>query len=480
MNPRVSRSSALASKATGFPIAKIAARLAVGYRLDEIPNDITRLTPASLRADDRLRRRQVAALRVREVPRRRRRALDPHEVGRRGDGDRAHVPAGVRQGDALARARHRHARRADGDLLDAARDARAPTASTCCSRRSAAARPRTRSTRRTAIDPWFLRELRELALDPEAPFARRAHVQGGRHLRRRVRGRDAVLLLGLGAPRRADEVRRGDKPSVMILGSGPEPDRPGHRVRLLLRARGDDRARVRPRRGDGQLQPGDGLDRLRHLRPPVLRAADARGRARDRRGRAARGRDRAVRRPDAAAGSPPGCEAAGVPLLGTSVGGDRPRRGPRALRRAARAGSGCKAPPYATAHSERGGAGGRAARRLPAARAPELRARRPRDGDRLLARRARGLPAARRARRARARDLPRPLPGERDRGRRRRDLRRRGRLDRRRSCSTSRRPGSTPATPPACCRRTRSGARCCDEIREATQRHRARRSAWSG
>jgi carbamoyl-phosphate synthase large subunit len=47
MNPRVSRSSALASKATGFPIAKIAAKLAIGYRLDEIPNDITQVTPAS-------------------------------------------------------------------------------------------------------------------------------------------------------------------------------------------------------------------------------------------------------------------------------------------------------------------------------------------------------------------------------------------------------------------------------------------------
>lgn len=47
MNPRVSRSSALASKATGFPIAKIAAKLAVGYTLDEIPNDITKTTPAS-------------------------------------------------------------------------------------------------------------------------------------------------------------------------------------------------------------------------------------------------------------------------------------------------------------------------------------------------------------------------------------------------------------------------------------------------
>src|SRR5207344_913951 len=47
MNPRVSRSSALASKATGFPIAKIAAKLAVGYTLDEIANDITKKTPAA-------------------------------------------------------------------------------------------------------------------------------------------------------------------------------------------------------------------------------------------------------------------------------------------------------------------------------------------------------------------------------------------------------------------------------------------------
>src|SRR5439155_16692029 len=47
VNPRVSRSSALASKATGFPIARIGAKLAVGYTLDELPNDITRTTPAS-------------------------------------------------------------------------------------------------------------------------------------------------------------------------------------------------------------------------------------------------------------------------------------------------------------------------------------------------------------------------------------------------------------------------------------------------
>jgi len=55
----VSRVLALASKATGFPIAKIAAKLAVGYTLDEIPNDITRKDARLLRADARLRSRQI-------------------------------------------------------------------------------------------------------------------------------------------------------------------------------------------------------------------------------------------------------------------------------------------------------------------------------------------------------------------------------------------------------------------------------------
>ncbi len=69
MNPRVSRSSALASKATGFPIAKVAAKLAVGYTLDELKNDITGgRTPASLRAFHRLRGHQDSALHLREIP----------------------------------------------------------------------------------------------------------------------------------------------------------------------------------------------------------------------------------------------------------------------------------------------------------------------------------------------------------------------------------------------------------------------------
>ena len=92
MNPRVSRSSALASKATGFPIAKVAARLAVGYTLDELENDITaRRDAGRLRADHRLRGHQNPALRLREISRRRAGADHVDEVGRRGDGDRPHL-----------------------------------------------------------------------------------------------------------------------------------------------------------------------------------------------------------------------------------------------------------------------------------------------------------------------------------------------------------------------------------------------------
>ena len=229
MNPRVSRSSALASKATGFPIAKIAARLAVGYALEEITNDITRATPAALRADDRLRRGEDAALRLREVPRRRRRALHPHEVGGRGDGDRAHLRPGLRQGDAQPRARHRarawrraaaaaraRCERPSSDRYDVVLEAFAPRRS---SRRTLHAR--------TAIDPWFLRELQALALDGDGTGAGVRTYKAVDTCAAEFAAADALLLLGLGAARRADggraaaEIRRGDRPSVVILGSGP-------------------------------------------------------------------------------------------------------------------------------------------------------------------------------------------------------------------------------------------------------------------
>ena len=227
----------------------------------------------------------------------------------------------------------------------------------------------------------------------------------------------------------------------------PEPDRPGDRVRLLLRARRDDRARARPRRGDGQLQPGDGLDRLRHLRPPLLRAAHRRGRAGRLRDRAAGGRDRPVRRPDAAAARE--VAGGGRGAAARDAGGrDRPGRGPRPLRGAAAAARD-QAPALRHGALGRGGGGDRRGRRLPAAGPPLLRARRQGDGDLLRRRGPRAptwRPTSRPTRstrccstaswRTRSRSTSTRSPTERS-------------ASSPGSCSTSRRPASTPATRPA-------------------------------
>ena len=118
MNPRVSRSSALASKATGFPIAKIAARLAVGYTLDEIPNDITRATPASFEPTIDYVVVKWPRFAFEKFPGVDRRLSHAHEDRGRGHGDRPHLPAGVREGDALARdRRRRRLRRRETDDL---------------------------------------------------------------------------------------------------------------------------------------------------------------------------------------------------------------------------------------------------------------------------------------------------------------------------------------------------------------------------
>ncbi|MCK7502234.1 MAG: hypothetical protein MZW92_79300 [Comamonadaceae bacterium] len=115
-----------------------------------------------------------------------------------------------------------------------------------------------------------------------APRARRAPgLQARRHLRRRVR--DATPPYLYSTYEEECEAEPTDRQEDHGPGRRPEPHRPGHRVRLLLRARRARAARGRLRDHHGQLQPGDRLDRLRHLRPPVLRAADARGRAGDRR-----------------------------------------------------------------------------------------------------------------------------------------------------------------------------------------------------
>ena len=217
MNPRVSRSSALASKATGFPIAKIAARLAVGYALEEIPNDITRLTPASFEptidyvvvkwprfafekfpgVDEQLTTHMKSVGEVMAIGRTFQQAFAKAMRSRELD-----APPSL-DGDLLARLERPDAWRYDV-LLEALR--------------------RGASTdelhARTRIDPWYLRELAELAADPEAPFA------GERSFRSvdtcAAEFPAATPYYYSGWERRVDhEVRRGDAPSVVILGSGP-------------------------------------------------------------------------------------------------------------------------------------------------------------------------------------------------------------------------------------------------------------------
>ena len=118
MNPRVSRSSALASKATGFPIAKVAAKLAVGYTLDEIANDITGgATPASFEPTIDYVVTKIPRFAFEKFPGADADADHLDEVGRRGDGDRPHLPGKPAEGAALAgdrahRPRRDHHRRA--------------------------------------------------------------------------------------------------------------------------------------------------------------------------------------------------------------------------------------------------------------------------------------------------------------------------------------------------------------------------------
>ena len=425
MNPRVSRSSALASKATGFPIAKIAARLAVGYALEEIDNDITRKTPASFEPTIDYVVVKWPRFAFEKFP-----GTDGGlHTSMQSVGEAMAIGRTFKQAFVKAmRSRELDvtATAFDGDLLE---QLETPSARPL---RGAVRGRAPRAQRSRAVRAHRDRPLVH-GRDGGAGARRgprggpRAQLQGGGHLRGRVRGGDALLLLGLGAhggargaARRAPERR---DPRLRA-----EPDRAGHRVRLLLRARRDDGARVGPRRGDDQLQPGDGLDRLRHLRPPLLRAAHARGRARRDRARAAGGRDRPVRRPDAAEA----CGWAGRrrrAAAGHARGLDPQGGGQAELRGAAR-----RARPARTAvrHGRvaRPGARGGRRRGLPAAGASVLRAGRPRDGDLLLAGAAPGLPQAHQRRR-RPDHLPRPLPRERDRDRRGRPMRRRGRGDRR-------------------------------------------------
>jgi carbamoyl-phosphate synthase large subunit len=222
MNPRVSRSSALASKATGFPIAKIAARLAVGYALEEIDNDITRLTPASFEptidyvvvkwprfafekfagSDQRLSTHMKSVGEAMAIGRTFQQAFAKAMRSRELDA----IPGVDGSKDELLERLERPSSERYDILLAAFR---------------AGARPE-EVQRTTHIDLWFLRELQALALDPEAPFAGTRSYRAVDTCAAEFAAETPYFYSGWerdSEPRH--EVRRGDKPSVVILGAGP-------------------------------------------------------------------------------------------------------------------------------------------------------------------------------------------------------------------------------------------------------------------
>jgi carbamoylphosphate synthase large subunit len=331
MNPRVSRSSALASKATGFPIARIAAKLAIGYTLDELKNDITGgATPASFEpsidyvvtkiprftfekfpaANSRLTTQMKSVGEVMAIGRTFQESLQkalrgletgldglgsvldaaadrgrrgaaggncappgrtgcstsPMRSARAGRRERMHELTYASTRGSSRRSRTSSARKrvlaARGPGLGARRHADARDQAQGLLRRADGARSPVSAERRSATCGAIAGVRRSTsAWTPARPSSPRRRPTCTRPTRKSARRAH-------GPPQDHDPRRR------------PEPHRPGHRVRLLLRARLARAARGRLRDDHGQLQPGDGLHRLRHLRPPVFRAADARGRAR--------------------------------------------------------------------------------------------------------------------------------------------------------------------------------------------------------
>jgi carbamoyl-phosphate synthase large subunit len=232
MNPRVSRSSALASKATGFPIAKIAARLAVGYTLQEIPNDITKATPASFEP--------AIDYCVVKWPRFAFEKFPGAEAGltthMKSVGEAMAIGRTFKQAFAKA-LRSRELDSAprfpavDEELLGLVESPGAERFDYVLEalRRGASTEE---LERRTGIDPWFLREMQELVGDPEGPFVGErtfksvdtcaAEFEASTPYYYSSWERPGVRSGEVGAARGAShEVVRGDRPSIVILGSGP-------------------------------------------------------------------------------------------------------------------------------------------------------------------------------------------------------------------------------------------------------------------
>jgi carbamoyl-phosphate synthase large subunit len=238
MNPRVSRSSALASKATGFPIAKIAARLAVGYLLEEISNDITGVTPASFEPAIDYVVVKWPRFAFEKFPG----AVPTLSTHMKSVGEAMAIGRTFSQAFAKAlRSREldkppRLGELSDEQLLE---DLLTPTADRYEAILELLARTATRSMpagsadmrigqihERTSIDPWFLRELQQIATNPEASFAGERSFKSVDTCAAEFPARTPYYYSGWERPpsgdkRAAHEVVRGERPSIVILGAGP-------------------------------------------------------------------------------------------------------------------------------------------------------------------------------------------------------------------------------------------------------------------
>jgi carbamoyl-phosphate synthase large subunit len=349
MNPRVSRSSALASKATGFPIAKIAARLAVGYRLDEIDNDITGVTPACFEPTIDYVVVKWPRFAFEKFP-----GADPTLTTHMKSVGEA-MAIGRTFGQAFAKAlRSRELDKppcltdiSDETLLDALKRP-GPERYEMVLELLARGTSVEAIQQVTAIDSWFLRELQVLALDPDAPFAGERSFRSVDTCAAEFPARTPYYYSGWERAG-ADEVRRGERESVVILGSGP--NRIGQGIEfdyccvhaaMTVRESGRDAVMVNCN-PETVSTDYDTSDRL-YFEPLTLQDVLA---------------VMEVERPKGVivqfGGQTPlklaaGLVEAGVPLLGTSVDAidlaeDRGRFGALLER------LGYQAPPYATAHS---------------------------------------------------------------------------------------------------------------------------------
>ncbi|HEY3189315.1 MAG TPA: carbamoyl-phosphate synthase large subunit, partial [Solirubrobacteraceae bacterium] len=220
MNPRVSRSSALASKATGFPIAKIAARLAVGYSLEEIENDITRFTPASFEPTI-----DYCVVKWPRFAFEKFAGVDPTlSTHMKSVGEAMAI--GRTFGQAFLKAMRSRELDATPDLEGSTEELLERLERPEWDRydvllevlRRGAGCDEIRS--RTGIDPWFCAELREAACAPERVFAGERTYKSVDTCAAEFPAQTPYFYSGW-ERRRADEVERGDNPSVVILGSGP-------------------------------------------------------------------------------------------------------------------------------------------------------------------------------------------------------------------------------------------------------------------